>query len=151
MNDQPEPDVDDQGARHDLGVELLHTVARLNRWANRRADLQIPPAQGRILALLNELGSSRIGDLAEADHCSQPTMTTQVQKLEALGWVRRQTDPGDARARRIEVTAEGERVLVSARTARGDAVRDHVEGLSARDREVLADAVAIMERMVRGD
>lgn len=135
----------------ELGVELLHTVARLNRWATRRADLEIPPAQGRILALLNELGSSRIGDLAEADHCSQPTMTTQIQKLEALGWVARKTDPGDARARRIQVTPEGERVLLAARAARGEAVRELVESLSAREREVLSDALDIMQRMVRGD
>jgi hypothetical protein len=55
-----------------IGAELLRVIARINRWATRQADVRIPPAQGRLLAQIDELGPARIGDLARADHCSQP-------------------------------------------------------------------------------
>ena len=34
----------------ELGAELLSVIARINRWATRQADFDIPPAQGRLLA-----------------------------------------------------------------------------------------------------
>ena len=60
-------------------------VARLNRLATQRAGLEVPYAQVRLLAQVEEQGPARISALAAADHCSQPTMTTQVQRLEAEG------------------------------------------------------------------
>ncbi|YAL83388.1 MarR family winged helix-turn-helix transcriptional regulator [Dermacoccaceae bacterium W4C1] len=130
---------------------LLRSVARLNRWATRHADLELPPAQGRILGLLAELGTSRIGDLAIADHCSQPTMTTQVKRLESMELVTRRSDPEDARAWLVEVTPQGSAALARMREARSAAVQERLDGLSSRDRQVLDEAAAIMVRMVQTD
>ena len=82
----------------DLGADLLTVVARLNRMATQQSDLPMPYAQARLLAQIEQQGPSRNSELAAADHCSQPTMTTQVQRLEAGGWAARRRDPTDARA-----------------------------------------------------
>lgn len=124
-----------------LGAELLSVIARLNRWATRQADISTPPAQGRLLAQIDELGSARIGDLARADHCSQPTMTQQVQRLEERGWVERAVDPDDGRAVLISTTAEGDRLLEQLRHARAQVLAPYLDGLSDDDRSRLADAV----------
>ena len=79
-----------------LGNDLLRSAARLSRWASRHASFDVPFAQARLLALLDELGPSRVSALAAADHSSQPTTTTQLQRLEASGWVHRASDPDDA-------------------------------------------------------
>ncbi len=76
-----------------LGNELLRSAARLSRWASRHASFDVPFAQARLLALLDELGPSRVSALAAADHSSQPTITTQLQRLEASGWVHRAIRP----------------------------------------------------------
>ena len=89
------------------GDHLLLIVARLNRWATRRAQLPAPAAQLRLLSLMNDLGPSRIGDLAVADNSSQPTMTTQVQRLEADGLVTRTPDSDDRRSVIVEITPAG--------------------------------------------
>ena len=83
-----------------LGNELLRSAARLSRWASRHASFDVPFAQARLLALLDELGPSRVSVLAAADHSSQPTITTQLQRLEASGWVRSRDPTPTTRAPR---------------------------------------------------
>ncbi|MGA9344851.1 MAG: MarR family winged helix-turn-helix transcriptional regulator [Nocardioidaceae bacterium] len=131
-----------------LGAELLSVIARLNRWATRQADISIPPAQGRLLAQIDELVSSRIGDLARADHCSQPTMTHQVQRLEVRGWVERAVDPYDGRAVLISLTAEGRALLADLRHARAQVLAPYLAGLPDADRRRLADAVDALSALL---
>src|SRR3954447_13468762 len=120
-----------------LGAELLRVIARINRWATQRADIDIPPAQGRLLAQIDELGSARIGDLARGDHCSQPTMTTQVQRLQERGWVSRAADPVDARAVLISLTEDGRNLLTAVRRERASVLAPYIAGLSREERSRL--------------
>lgn len=130
------------------GDELLSAVSRLHRWATRHADLEIPSAQARLLGLVSELGPARIGDLAQADHCSQPTMTAQVQRVESMGWLEREPDPGDARAWLVRLTPEGKTVLKSARSARSRAITPLLASLTEEEAAVIDEASAIIQRMV---
>lgn len=127
---------------------MLAAVARLNRWASRHAELAIPPAQARLLSLIDELGPARIGELANADHCSQPTMTTQVQRLEAAGWASRSTDSNDARVALIALTQEGRDQLERLRAARTRALAPELARLSDEERAALRQATEIILRVV---
>lgn len=128
------------------GDRLLLAVARLHRWASRHAQLPAPAAQLRLLSLLSDLGPSRIGDLAQADNSSQPTMTTQVQRLEALGLVERSADSRDARATLVSMTDQGRSVLDEARQARAEVVEPLLEGLTQDELDTLDSALEILER-----
>lgn len=130
------------------GAQLLGAVARLNRWATRHAELRIPPAQARLLSLIDELGPARIGELANADHCSQPTMTTQVQRLEGAGWATRSTDSTDARVALIALTDDGRAQLEQLRASRAAALAPEVARLSEQEREALRSATQIILRIV---
>src|SRR5215207_3046525 len=99
----PSPTTTDTG----LAADLLSVVARINRLATQRVTMQLPFAQARLLSTIEDQGSTRISDLAALDHCSQPTMTTQVRRLEDAGLVSRAVDPGDARAVLIRITPRG--------------------------------------------
>src|ERR1700732_1763219 len=105
-----------------LGADLLAVVARLNRYATQRIQMQLPAAQARLLSTIDAHGEARICDLAAVDHCSQPTMTTQVRRLEDAGLVARTVDPDDARAVRIRITPEGMRTLSRVRADRAAAM-----------------------------
>jgi DNA-binding MarR family transcriptional regulator len=131
-----------------LGADLLAVVARLNRLATQRIQMPLPAAQARLLATIEAHGEARIGDLAAVDHCSQPTMTTQVRRLEDAGLVSRTVDPGDARAVRIRITADGRRTLNAVRADRAAAIAPQLAQLGPEDREVLADAVEVLRRLV---
>ena len=117
-----------------LGADLLAVVARLNRLATQRIQMPLPAAQARLLATIEAHGEARIGDLAAVDHCSQPTMTTQVRRLEDAGLVTRTVDPGDARAVRIRITADGRRTLNAVRADRAAAIAPQLAQLGPEDR-----------------
>ena len=131
-----------------LGADLLAVVARLNRLATQRIQMPLPAAQARLLATIEAQGEARIGDLASVDHCSQPTMTTQVRRLEEAGLVTRTIDPGDARAVRIRITPQGVRTLSAVRTDRAAAIEPQLALLEPGDRRVLADAVEVLRRLL---
>jgi DNA-binding MarR family transcriptional regulator len=131
-----------------LGADLLAVVARLNRLATQRIQMPLPSAQARLLATIEAQGEARIGDLAAVDHCSQPTMTTQVRRLEEAGLVSRTIDPADARAVRIRITPQGVRTLTTVRTDRAAAIEPQLAQLEPLDRQVLADAVEVLHRLV---
>src|SRR5262249_17654232 len=133
---------------HGLGADLLAVVARLNRLATQRIQMPLPSAQARLLATIEAHGEARIGDLAAVDHCSQPTMTTQVRRLEDAGLVARTVDPGDARAVRIRITDEGRHTLNAVPTDRAAAIEPQLALLGPADRKVLADAGQVLRRLL---
>ncbi len=131
-----------------LGEDLLSVVARLNRMATQRIQMPLPAAQARLLATIENYGEARISDLAAVDHCSQPTMTTQVRRLEEAGLVTRAVDPGDGRAVRIRITPEGTHTLSQVRADRAAAIEPQLARLQTGDREVLTDAVMVLRRLL---
>ena len=131
-----------------LGADLLAVVARLNRYATQRSQMQLPAAQARLLSTIDAHGEARICDLASVDHCSQPTMTTQVRRLEDAGLVARTADPCDARAVRIRITPEGMRTLNRVRADRAAAIAPQLAKLESADRQALADAVVVLRRVL---
>ncbi|WP_081936629.1 MarR family winged helix-turn-helix transcriptional regulator [Mycolicibacterium llatzerense] len=131
-----------------LGSDLLAVVARINRLANQRVRLPLPFAQARLLSTIDAEGRARISDLAALDHCSQPTMTTQVRRLEDAGLVSRTGDPDDARAVLISITPQGIATLAQVRADRGSAIDPVLDALDSSDRETLAAAVEIMRGML---
>ncbi|ULE31983.1 MarR family winged helix-turn-helix transcriptional regulator [Mycobacterium sp. IDR2000157661] len=131
-----------------LGADLLSVVARINRLATQRARLPFGFAQARLLSTIEDQGAARISDLAALDHCSQPTMTTQVRRLEEAGLVSRTVDPADGRAVLIRITPAGVATLRQVRVDRGAAIDPYLERLSEVDRQTLGDAVVVLRRLL---
>jgi DNA-binding MarR family transcriptional regulator len=131
-----------------LAADLLSVVARINRLATQRVRMQLPFAQARLLSMIEDQDAARISDLAALDHCSQPTMTAQVRRLELAGLVSRTTDPTDARAVLISITPEGVAVLAGVRADRGAVIDPYLERLPEADRQTLAEAVRVMRSLL---
>jgi DNA-binding MarR family transcriptional regulator len=131
-----------------LAADLLSVVARINRLATQRVKMDIPFAQARLLSTIEDQGAARISDLAAFDHCSQPTMTTQVRRLEDVGLVSRITDPADARAVLISITPKGSEVLARVRTDRGAVIDPYLNRLDDAQRLALTEAVRVMHAIL---
>lgn len=142
------PPASPPAAEPSLSADLLSVVARLNRLATQRVKMELPFAQARLLSTIEDQGAARISDLAAFDHCSQPTMTTQVRRLEEGALVSRIQDPADARAVLISITPKGRQVLARVRADRGAVVDPYLERLAPADRQTLADAVDVMRAIL---
>jgi DNA-binding MarR family transcriptional regulator len=75
-------------------------------------------------------------------------MTTQVRRLEDAGLVTRTVDPGDARAVRIRITADGIRTLNAVRADRAAAIEPQLALLEPEDRQALTEAVEVLRRLL---
>jgi MarR family transcriptional regulator for hemolysin len=121
-----------------LGRHLVFTAKEVRR----RFEARLAEAGGSlpVWAILSalELGPHRSQhELAGALHIEGPTLTRQLDRLEADGLISRQRDPGDRRAVRVETTEAGkqlyERLLKVAMTTdaevRGELSEREVETL----------------------
>jgi DNA-binding MarR family transcriptional regulator len=130
-----------------LGVDVLVAAARLTRLASRDVS-SLPHAAMRLMGRLDELGPTRISELAKADRCSQPTMSNLVQRQEENGWVQREPDPADSRASLISLTDAGLAELDQARHEAGAAIAARLKRLPAADLATLEAAVTVMHSIL---
>jgi len=129
---------------HSAAIHLLRRV--------RKSDplTGVPAAQLSALSVL--MGGLRtLGEMAAAEQVRPPTMSTLVGDMERAGLVRRSSDPADARIVRLGMTAKGRRVLAKGREMRIADIERRVKRLDPREIATVADAVAIVERMLRED
>src|SRR5436309_8200470 len=99
-------------ALHSAAIHLLRGV----RKEDERTG--VGPARLSALSVLVFAGPMRLTELARIEQVKPPTMTKVIAGLEAGGLVRRRPDPGDARAVRLEATAQGTRLLQQGRRRR---------------------------------
>jgi DNA-binding MarR family transcriptional regulator len=141
-------DVSNQDVRQ-LSNDLVVLSARLVREV-RRNTTDVPAASTRVMSLLDELGPSTVSALAQADRCSQPTMTGVVNGLVTKGWLARAPHPDDARSSLVSMTPEGRQRLAGVRSRNAALVATRVAE-SGRSTEELATAVAVLNDLLRHD
>jgi DNA-binding MarR family transcriptional regulator len=74
------------------------------------ADLDLAPAQGRLLHYLDPGHPVPMAELACVNSCDASNITGLVDKLEARGLIARAPNPGDRRVKMIVVTPAGARL-----------------------------------------
>lgn len=75
-------------------------------------------------------------------------MTTQVQRIEAAGWVSRTSDPNDARVALIDVTDAGRAVIDEVRLARRQVLAPIVDALTESELASVREATLVIERII---
>lgn len=69
------------------------------------------PAQGAVLFVLHKTDGLSMGELSQALALAPSATTGLAQRMEVLGWVRRQPCPLDARTQRLWLQPEGSALL----------------------------------------
>jgi DNA-binding MarR family transcriptional regulator len=103
------------------------------------------------LSVLHSLargGPMRLTDLLATEQIKQPALTSLISKMEAAGLVSRRPDPSDGRAALLSLTTAGEMVVQSRHADRVAKLARLTNRLDDRDRAVLADAQAVLARLV---
>jgi DNA-binding MarR family transcriptional regulator len=108
----------------------------------------LTPARASALSIMVFGGPITIGALARAEQVTAPTATRLIVGMERDGLVRRQDDGHDRRVVWLHPTPKGTRLLHQGRRRRVAALAEEVASLSASEREMLAAAADILERML---
>ena len=101
-----------------------------------------------VLALLADDGPVRISVLAAASGVTQPSMTELVGRLQREGLVTRLTDPQDARATLVDITARGRARRVKLQKSIHDRVVELLDMLPAEDQTTLCLAMRVASPLI---
>ena len=91
-------------------VEIVPLVMRCLAADVRKSGHTLSPSHFRMLTMLHERPWS-LGELAEHEQISSPTVSRSISTLEERGWAERRVSPQDRRVVLAEITPQGEAVL----------------------------------------
>ncbi|GAA4170452.1 MarR family transcriptional regulator [Gryllotalpicola koreensis] len=135
----------------DLDAQLRIAVGRLNRRIRaEKASDDLSDGQFSVLALLFRDGPHTVGQLAEAEHVTPPSMNRRVNSLEAGGYVTREGSPDDGRKVVVRVTPAGASFVTETRRRREQWLGKRTSELTDAQRETLRQASVIMRELADG-
>lgn len=122
---------------------LIHDVARLLRTTfDRRVKAHgFTRSQWWVLTHLFRNDGVTQAELADTLEIERPTLGRLLDRLEAKGWVRREEDVRDRRAKRVYLTEEVEPVMKEMRAVAAGVRRDALAGLSAEQQASFVDTL----------
>jgi DNA-binding MarR family transcriptional regulator len=142
--------VSDEGVR--LADELMSVNAAMRRLVRRRLREQVPPrlrpAQVELLMVVGGRPGISVAAAARELHLADNSVSTLVNQLLASGMLRRETDPGDRRAVRLELTPVAHRHIADWRDRRARMVGERIAELSQEDQAVIAAALPALGRLL---
>lgn len=129
----------------ELGFDLRMAAFRLSRRlrAERAVDT-MSDAHFAVLSAISSHGPHTLGELADRERVTAPSMNYAVNALEAAGYVVRTTDAVDRRKVRIGLTGLGAEVVRDTIRRRDSWMDEALSELPEPDRELLARATALM-------
>jgi DNA-binding MarR family transcriptional regulator len=128
-------------------TRLRVALARLSRRLRRHELAGLTPTQLAALSTIGKTGPMRLGDLAAAEGIAPSTLTRLVTALEEAGHVRRTSDPSDARASTLTITAHGQDALERIRSESTQMLTESLELLTPEQRSALAAALPVLEQL----
>ena len=126
-------------------------MARTARRLRQEAGGGLSPTLISALASIENHGPLTPSELADRERIKRPTATRIICSLEEGCLVGRTADPADGRSSLIAVTADGRDLLRTLRTRKDAYLAERLRALPAEDRETLARAVDLLERMLEED
>jgi DNA-binding MarR family transcriptional regulator len=135
----------------DVAAQLRISVARTARRMRQQAGGELSPTQGAALATLDRHGPLTPSELAARERIQRPTATRLIGRLEGQGLVARTRDPEDGRSTLIALTDAGRALLAEQRTRKNAFLERRLRELAPEDREVLARAAHLLDRMLDED
>jgi DNA-binding MarR family transcriptional regulator len=121
---------------------LRLTMAMRRRFGARVDGDAVDPSQASVLYALTLHGPLRLGDLAETMRLDASTVSRHVQQLGDRGFIDRDADPEDGRARIIGLSDAGRAALRHTFDLRRAVITQAMDDWSLQERERLRDDLA---------
>jgi DNA-binding MarR family transcriptional regulator len=132
-----------------LAEGLRPSVLRLSRQLRRQShQLGLSPIDAMVLGRVKLTDGIGLSELADAEQISRPTMSAQVKRLEAAGFLaRRAPDAEDRRRVGLTLTPAGRKALEAVRRRRNDWLAQRLAALTPEARASLTGALAALAQL----
>ena len=125
--------------------EMLSLVSKIHEKGNRfiieelknNGAKGLAPSHGDILVCLYKNGKMTMKDIANRIHRTKPTVTVLVDKLEKLGYLKREASNEDSRSTNIVLTQKGEDFKVTFEKISNDLNKTLYKNLSKEESELI--------------
>lgn len=128
-----------------LRAAVLILARRLRHQVADSGDLSA--TDQAVLGRIGRCGPMTPGQLARAEHVQPPSMTKIIERLEGLRLLSREPHPTDGRQYLVSRTQAGEEFVEASKALRTTWLVQHLDGLSADDRRLIAAAAPALARL----
>lgn len=136
-------------------LELSHSlrlaIARASRRLRQQSRGGLTPSQRSVISTLDRHGPMTMSELAEVESIAAPSATGIVSRLVDRGLVERQPHSVDRRCSVVGLTDEGRAELQAIREERNVFLANWLDSLDSEEREALARAAQILDRLVEAE
>lgn len=137
----------------ELAERLLGAVQGIRRVVRHRVRAEVPGfplpgAQVEVLRVVADQPGIGVAAAARELHLAANSVSTLVNQLVDAGLLRREADPADRRAARLEVTGAARDRMASWRRARTGLVAEALTGLSEEDTAAIEQALPALEKLM---
>lgn len=135
----------------ELASRFRQALMPLVRQLRTNVEDGITPGQMSALGTVYREGPVTLGDLAAAERVTPPMATKLANALEEKGLVERQPCADDKRVVRLQLAPAGQALLERAKHRRDAWLAERFADLTDAERQALADAVTVFERLNAGE
>jgi len=123
-------------------------LLRIGHELRRETELGVTSHQATLLWLVKTRPGLSLRELARAQGISAPSLSAAVDRLEALGLIRRVRSTDDRRRVGLELTTEGRTTLRRVRARRTTRLGNRLARLSEEDRERIERALPALRSLL---
>src|SRR5215211_725064 len=132
----------------ELADRLRFSITRTARRLRQQGDPALSPTLAAALSTIERAGPLGPSELARLERVQRPTATRVVTRLCDAGLVERLPDERDRRAALLEITPAGQSALRDLRRQKTAYLAERLTALEPDERELLAHASDLLERML---
>lgn len=125
-------------------ASLYRNLTRVSRTLRSIASGSLTAGTASALWTVIQSSPIRLCELADRESVTAPTMSRIVAGLEDAGYIERQVDPDDARARLFSATPAGIELITNAQSVKARVLTDALAGLDASDRETVFQGLELL-------
>lgn len=128
-------------------LEIIPLMMRSLAAELRRTGHTLSPSHFRLLALLYHRSWS-LGELAQHESVSPPTISRAMSTLEERGWARRTPSDEDGRVVYAKLTEKGRGVFEAMHEEAKEWLKEGLQRLEESERQQLLDGLAVLQNVV---
>jgi DNA-binding MarR family transcriptional regulator len=132
----------------ELPTRLRLAIMRLARRLRQQADADATPSMLSALASIEYRQPVTLGELAEAERVTPPSMSKIVARLQEAALVTRTPDRNDKRIQRLSLSIHGERFIARSRSRKNAYLAKKLRRLDAHEVAKLEAAVVVIEKIL---